>query len=96
MNDMHAALPLQNWLTPAAIARATGLAVNRVRRWVAAGRIRAWRAPSGHYLIDPCAVAVLIGEAAAARTAPGNRQDQDEGFEPSAASEPLSAATSIN
>lgn len=65
--DLHVPLPLATWLTPAAIARATGLAENRVRRWVAAGRIRAWRAPSGHYLIDPSAVALLISDAAAAR-----------------------------
>ena len=69
--DLHVPLPLATWLTPAAIARATGLAESRVRRWVAAGRIRAWRAPSGHYLIDPGAVAALLGEITVARSALG-------------------------
>lgn len=68
MNDLHVPLPLTAWLTPAAIARTTGLTESRVRRWVAAGRIRAWRAPSGHYLIDPSAVTALIDDAASARS----------------------------
>jgi len=55
------------WLTPPALERSTGVAARRFRRWAAAGKIRAWRTPSGQLLIDPAAIAPLLAEAAAAR-----------------------------
>lgn len=68
MTALHPSSPSPTWLTPTAIARATGLAARRVRRWVAAGKIKSWRAPSGQWLIDPSAITQLLQEAEAART----------------------------
>jgi len=54
-------------MRPSDIARLIGVSPRCVRLWIAAGKVRAWRSPLGHLLIDPATINSLLTEMQAAR-----------------------------
>ena len=52
----------QNLVRVGEAAEALGVGADTIRRWVASGRLKAWRSPGGQRLVERTAVAELAAE----------------------------------
>jgi excisionase family DNA binding protein len=65
--------PIKSSYSPRQLAQVLGVSVQSVQRWVDAGRLKAWKTPSGHRKIDGASAQVLID---AMRAGGGQARDE--------------------